>query len=123
MIKIIGLIFLAQVLDTAGQIFFKKGSVIFDSLDTTSLGGYLKSAGDVFRLPEIWAGFALMTVGMVSWLAALAGTDISKAIPISSTQYLLVILGSAVFLREKICRNKLIGTFLIVIGIILIAMS
>ena len=123
MIKIIVLIFLAQILDTAGQIFFKKGSVIFESSDIRSLSSYLKLAISVFKLPEIWAGFALMAVGMVSWLAALAGADISKAIPISSIQYLLVMLGSAFFLREKICREKIIGTLLITVGIILIAIS
>lgn len=123
MIKIISLIFLAQVLDTVGQIFFKKGAVTFKSMNAENLGSYFRFAGNAFRLPEIWMGFALMAIGLLLWLIALTESDLSRAIPLSSIQYLLVMGGSRLFLGEKICREKLTGTLLIVVGIILIAIS
>jgi uncharacterized membrane protein len=57
------------------------------------------------------------------WLIALAQGDLSLVFPIGSIQYIFVLFSAHIFLNEKIDRMKLIGTFLVVAGIILITIS
>ena len=57
------------------------------------------------------------------WLVALAGSDLSIVFPLGSIQYVLVLFASQLFLKEKIDRKKLIGTLLVMVGVIAIARS
>jgi uncharacterized membrane protein len=64
-----------------------------------------------------------MSAGMVVWLMALAQADLSLVFSIGSLQYIMILVLAHFLLGEKIDKMKLIGTFLVVAGIILITIS
>lgn len=121
--KIIGLIIVAEIWATAGQIFFKKSANNFATHDFGSIKGWLKFMGDVYSSPMIWLGFVSMVVGMAIWILALANADLSFVFPMGSLQYIFILISSYIFLGEKIDRMRFMGTMLVVLGIILIGIS
>ena len=75
------------------------------------------------RIPGIWWGIFIIACGTVGWLVALAHVDLSVAIPLDGMHYLVVLAGSYIFLRERLTWTRVLGTFLIVGGITLVALS
>jgi len=116
MLKIIALIFTAEIFGSAGQVFFKKGAPDFE-------GAYLKFIKIVLGCPFIWLGLLCMATGMLIWITALAQVDLSLAYPIDSMQNILTVVAARIFLKEKLDIDKAIGTVLVVLGIILVAKS
>lgn len=121
MIRTIVLVLVAEIWNTLGQVFFKKAT---NSLEQTATKkNYASFLGQVMRMPEIAFGLASMAIGLVAWLAALSNSDLSLVFPLGSVQYLLIFLASRFFLSEKIDAMRALGTFLIGVGIALIALS
>ena len=123
MIKLILIVLVSEIMAAMGQILFKKAtnSVHAPHLkDIKSYGFFLKK---ILAKPQTWAGFALMTAGLASWLAAVSQADLSLVYPLGSIYYIFVLLFARVFLGEKVSSRKLWGTLLIMAGIAVISMS
>ena len=71
----------------------------------------------------IWLGLVTVIIGVVVWLIALAQTELSVAYPIDSLQYIMTLFAANIFLGEKIDRMKIMGTVLVIGGIVLISFS
>ena len=123
MIKIIFLVFLAEIFTAAGQILFKKSTNAVKPHDLRKMGARINFLSDVLSKPSIWLGFILMAISLVIWLVALAKGDLSLVFPLGSMQYIMILFLAHAFLEEKIDRMKFIGTFLVVFGIVLITLS
>lgn len=123
MVKVILLIFIAEILNTAGQIFFKKSTNVLEAPNLRRAQSYLSFMKNIFSMPAIWLGFGAMGAGLVVWLMALAQTDLSIVFPIGSLQYLFTLIAAGLLLGEKIDRQKIAGTLLVVAGIVLITLS
>ncbi len=123
MIKIILLVLMAEITGTAGQILFKKGTGQLGYQNFKQFSTYLAFTKKILGIPVIWLGLLLVGSGLFFWLAALAGSDLSVVFPLGSMQYILVLIASRLFLKEKMDRKKLIGTLLVVAGIMVIARS
>jgi len=116
MLKIILLILLSEICDLTGHLFFKKTVSGYE-------GSYLNLIKKALTSSGIWLGLLFVGAGIVIWLLALAQTELSVAGPIDSMEYILTLLASRVFLGEKIDRDKLIGTLLVVAGILFVVKS
>ena len=123
MIKTILLVLAAEIAVTAGQILFKKGTGRLGHQNFKTFRTYFEFAKKILEIPVIWLGLLLMSLGLFFWLVALAGSDLSIVFPLGSIQYVLVLFASQLFLKEKIDRKKLIGTLLVMVGIMAIARS
>ena len=123
MIKIILLVLLSEIFVAVGQIFFKKTTNTLDSYSLKGVHTKIRFLNDVLTKPLIWAGFLSMAIGLVIWLTALAQGDLSLVFPIGSLQFILILFSAHFFLNEKIDKMKLLGTFLVVFGIVLITIS
>ncbi|MFA5167466.1 MAG: EamA family transporter [Candidatus Omnitrophota bacterium] len=123
MIRIILLVLLAEIAGTAGQILLKKGAGKLGHKNFEQLSAYFSFTKKILGIPAIWLGLLLMGLGLFFWLVALAGSDLSIVFPLGSMQYILVLIASRLFLKEKIDQKKLIGTLLMIVGIIAIAQS
>lgn len=123
MLKIVLLILVAEFWGTGGQIFFKKSANSVDTPNLRSPASFLNFIKKIFNIPGTWLGFAFIGIGMVVWLMALAQTDLSIAFPIDSMQYIVALIAAKIFLDEKIDMMKLVGTLLVILGIVLVAMS
>mgnify|MGYP003393333398 CR=1 FL=1 len=123
MIKIILLVLLSELWTSAGHFLFKKSTnaVEFHSLRT--LDSKIQFLRNIISKPTIWAGILSITIGLVIWIIALADGDLSVVYPLNSMSYIIILFSAHFFLGEKIDKMKVLGTFLVILGIIFITMS
>ena len=123
MVKIILLVLAAEILSAIGHLLFKKSTNTVEAYDLRKIGTHLRFLSDIFAKPSIWLGLAACAAGLIIWLMALAQGDLSLVYPLGSVQFVLILFSAQIFLNEKIDKMKLLGTFLVVIGIVFITIS
>ena len=86
-------------------------------------GGQLaRTLFHLFTNPGIVLGLALYLVGFVLWAKVLTFVDISLAYPIFiSLAFVLVVVGSRIFLSESLNPLKILGIAIIALGIIVVS--
>jgi uncharacterized membrane protein len=106
--------------------------VIFASLGQVSWKLGMNQAGQLatFNLTTLYAlllnpyvllGFVLYGLSTIFWLIALSKKDLSFVYPFISLTYILVLVLSSLVLKESIGVNKMVGTLVIIVGLIIIA--
>jgi uncharacterized membrane protein len=113
-IIIIGVIFAAL-----GQVSWKLGMNQAGPLTTFNFA----TLSTVLLNPYVLLGFVMYGLSTVFWLIALSKKDLSFVYPFISLTYILVLILSSLVLKEGIGANKLIGTSIIIIGLIIISRS
>ena len=69
--------------------------------------------------PWVVSGFACAFIAALTWMAAMTKFPLSYAYPFMSLAFILVMFLSAIFFKEAITINKLLGLAFIVLGIII----
>jgi uncharacterized membrane protein len=123
MVKIILLVLLSEAITVVGQILFKKSANTIGVYDLRNGGDRVKFLVEAFTKPYLWLGLLAMIAGLIVWLFAIAQGDLSLVFPIGSLQYILILFLAHKFLNEKIDKMKLIGTLLVMTGIVLMSIS
>lgn len=75
----------------------------------------------IFLDPYILFGIIMYVLSTVLWLIALSRMELSYVYPFISLTYILVLALSYLVLNESISLNKIAGSILIILGIILIS--
>lgn len=110
---LIVLLISSQVLLVASQLFLKHAMNLAD------------------HAPRRWAGvflhfglfIALMTLWFLLWIGFLQTMPLSQVLPWEGLSPVLLVLGAALFLREKITSAAWIGMALISAGVVLVSLS
>ena len=70
-----------------------------------------------------WASLTAlgMAAGLIGFFIALSKGDASAVVPTSSAYPVIALIGSAIFLSESITVPKLIGTALVIAGVVVIS--
>jgi len=123
MVKIILLVLLSEAITVIGQILFKKSTNNIGIYNLRNGSDRIRFLSEIFTRPHLWLGVLAMAIGLIVWLFAIAQGDLSLVFPIGSLQYILVLFLAHKFLGEKIDRMKLIGTLLVMAGIVLMSVS
>jgi uncharacterized membrane protein len=110
-IIIVGVIFAAL-----GQVSWKLGMTQAGQLSTLNLA----SLSAALLNPLVLPGFIMYGLSTIFWLIALSKKDLSYVYPFISLTYILVLLLSNLLLKESIGVNKVIGTLIIIIGLMII---
>jgi drug/metabolite transporter (DMT)-like permease len=111
--RLVALLLASQVVLVASQLFLKHA---------------LNLAA---RIPCPWPGvtlhfglfLALMTWWFLLWLGFLQTMPLSQVLPWEGLSPVLLVLGAAIFLREKITRAAWLGMALISTGVVLVSLS
>jgi drug/metabolite transporter (DMT)-like permease len=74
-----------------------------------------------FLNPWIISGFASAFLASLAWMAAMTRFDLNYAYPFMSLAFVIVMLFSVFFLGEAITLPRLLGTLLVMAGLIVIA--
>ena len=122
-LKVFLLILLSELWGIAGQIFYKKTVNRLETPNLRDIGSYMKFLKGVVTARSTWIGVFFILGGLATWLTVLAQANLTIAFPVDSIQYIVTLIAAHIFLGEKINRLKVVGTFLVVCGIILVAMS
>ena len=73
--------------------------------------------------PWLLSGVFITFIAPLFYFLALKKLDLSVAFAFSSLNYALVMIASIVLLKEKISLSKIVGTSIIVIGILLFSIK
>jgi undecaprenyl phosphate-alpha-L-ara4N flippase subunit ArnE len=106
-------IIVSQLALVAGQLYLKR------AMSRRELGGE-RSRGWVGILG---LGIATMTVWFLLWLGAMSQVDLSKLMPLEGISPLLIVMGAAVFLGERLNWRGWAGVGLTCLGVFLVSMS
>ena len=119
-------IFLAIVFNDLGdclaQLLMKKGLVQtgIHFVGWHNLGEFIARNGSS---GWVWGGVLIYALNFFVWILILSRVDLSVAMPIGSTSYLLIPLAAVIFLGEQISPLRWLGLLLIVAGIHFVSKS
>lgn len=120
-IRILALIIISVTLSAVAQITMKRGveAPEIQQALTEPIRALGKFAGNGYVL----TGLLLYGVGAAIWLFVLARLDVSMAYPFMALGFALTVLLGALLLGEQVGPARLLGTSLIVLGVVLVARS
>ena len=115
----------AVFLGVFGQLFLKMGASNLFFVNTCSdvaprAGAWIETLFQAILQPYTWLGFFLYGISSLFWLLILSRLPLSSAYPILAMNFVLITLVSVVFLGETISTGKIIGTLLIIAGVVVI---
>lgn len=110
--KTLVLILGAVLFSVAGQLFLKSGAEQVAGFGRSS---FLLAA---FRDVRVLAGLAAWAASTICWLFVLRVAPLSRAYGLTSLTYVLVFIASVYFFGEQVRRLHIVGTALIVVGIL-----
>ena len=71
--------------------------------------------------PWVLSGFVSAFLASLAWMAAMTRFDLTYAYPFMSLAFIIVMAFSIIFLGEVLSMQKVLGTALVVTGLILVA--
>jgi uncharacterized membrane protein len=111
---------------TASSLFVVSGHLLIKAgLNTATAAATTSQAAGVARIIhsvvqlEVIAGLLIYSLGSVCWMIAVAQREISFLYPLSSINYVLVVLISYAVFSEAISWQRASGVTVIVLGIVL----
>jgi drug/metabolite transporter (DMT)-like permease len=114
------LFFFIVVAGTAGELCvsraMKSVGEVHDFRPRSILSFVLQS----LRLPWMWLGIALMSVGFFSLLAILSFQEVSFVVPVSALSYAAGAFGAKAFLGERISANRWMGIAVVCLGVTIV---
>ncbi len=110
------LVLAAVGLGAAGQLLMKSGMNQVGAIDSLSVGMLVR----MFSNPMVLLGFASYGISSICYLMALSRLDLSVAYPMVGIGYILVMLISALILREPVGPLRWMGVLLIFAGVCLV---
>ncbi len=105
-----------------GQVLLKKGMTATGAL-SFSFSGLGSLLLRLATNPLVVGGLMIYVFGTLFWLLALSRIDLSFAYPFASMSYILMLLASWLLLNERISVLRLAGSFVVIVGVILISRS
>lgn len=75
----------------------------------------------LFLNPWVLSGIIATFLAGVSWMLAMTKFEISYAYPFVSLNYIIVMIAGFAFFGENVSVTKIIGSIVVVIGIVVIA--
>lgn len=117
------LVILSVFLSAVAQLILKKG-MSAPSVQTVISGG---QAWDIVQRialsPFVLGGLFTYFLGAIVWLWVLSKTDLSQAYPFVGLGFILTLALSVVVLGEAVSPLRVIGTFVIVVGVVMVSRS
>lgn len=116
------LIILTDVGDSFSQLLMKRG------LTETGIGfvSFSNALEFIFRnalSPWVWSGILLYSLTFFIWIVVLSRIDLSIALPVGSTSYILTPLMAILFLKENVPPLRWLGIMLIIAGMLFVSKS
>ena len=120
-VRFFGLITVAALFLLMSQLLIKRGVQTTGPLTLTTVASIGHIIIQVLTSPIMVFGYALSGVSALLWLLVLSRFDLSYAAPVfSAIYYLLLLLASAVILREDVTPSRWLGASFVIVGIGLI---
>lgn len=105
-----------------GEVLIAKSMKHLGEISTLRLSELVKIVWRILRNKLFVIGFVLMALNFVVFLILLSLADLSLVMPLTALGFVIKTFGAKIFLKEKISRERLIGTLLVCVGVALISL-
>lgn len=123
-LKQYGLVLLTAAFLLGSQLLLRQGAKASGALSVASPADLIGLIRRVLTTPLLLLGYGLSAVSALLWLIILSRLELSYATPLlNGFFYVLLLLASALVLRENITLWRAFGTIFVLIGIVLISRS
>ncbi|MBI3650428.1 MAG: hypothetical protein HY231_05205 [Acidobacteria bacterium] len=116
------LIIIIVLTNAIGEICIAKGMRQIGEISTLRIRELVKIGWRVLSNKFFFIGFVLMSMNFFVFLVVLSEADLSLVVPATALGFVLKTFAAKVFLREKISRERLLGTLLVGLGVALISL-
>lgn len=118
----IAMLLASIVLGSTGQLLLKNG---MNTSGKSTAVGMAAIVAAIKTIPNPWVltGFICYGISSILWLMILKKVPLSTAYPMISLSYVIVVLLSAVILREHVRWQTYMGLLFIVVGVSLIGLG
>jgi len=116
MIQIVFIFGFAVLTAVASQLLFKKGMFALADM-SFSLGNVYVLIKHVISNQFLVGGLFFYAISFLLWLFILAKVKLSVAYPITSMNFVLVLIASYYFFGEKLSPLQYMGVLLIIVGV------
>ena len=116
-IKIVGLVFAVSIFVVTGQILIKLALGVVAGQQSGSIS-FFEQIPVVLTQAQFWGAMLCLLVSGVIWIYVLRNFELSLAYPLTSLSYVIMMVTSHFVLGERITLTKLLGTLIIVLGIV-----
>jgi len=107
---------------SAGEILIAKAMREVGEIATLRPVELVKIGWRVLTNRYFFIGLVLMGLSFFTLLVALSFADLSLVVPATAISFVIKTLGAKFFLKERISRERLIGTLLVCLGVALISL-
>jgi multidrug transporter EmrE-like cation transporter len=122
-IPVLGLILISVALSALAQITLKYGMSSTAVKAVLADGSFLQAAATIISNPSVIGGLGLYMLGAALWLGVLARVDVSLAYPFVALGFILTMVLSALLLAETLTPSRIVGTLIIVLGVVILTRS
>lgn len=114
------LIFLSVALNCGGQVLMRKAM-----LDVGEVGSLPIAHTTILMVSNtfLWLALICYGVSVLVWMAVLSKVEVSYAFPLGSIGYVIVAVLGYTFLGEQVSLMRLLGIFIICIGVFVVSRS
>jgi drug/metabolite transporter (DMT)-like permease len=85
--------------------------------------GFVELALSMISSPSIIAGIVSFGCSLLLWLYVLARIDVSQAYPLIALGIVITSLGGVFLLGEPMSSLRLLGTTVVIVGVVLVSLS
>jgi ceramide glucosyltransferase len=86
-------------------------------------GALVGALGRMIRSPYLFCAVACMAVAFFSFIGLLSYSDLSFVAPLTAISYITNTLGARFLLKERISKERWIGTLIVAIGVLIISLD
>jgi drug/metabolite transporter (DMT)-like permease len=119
----LSLILLSVSLSAAAQLVLKKGMSTPSLQQIMATGGAGEIILRILLSPLVIGGLFIYFLGALVWLLVLSKIDLSQAYPFVVLGFIMTMVLSVVFLSETVTPLRMMGTLVIVGGVVMVSQS
>ena len=116
-------IILLVLMDSTSNLLIAKGMKQVGEISTTQPQKLLRIVRKLAKSPSIWLGFLFQACTFFLLLTLLSWANLSLVIPLASSGYVVNMLGARFLLKEKVAKERWLGTLLIGAGVALVSLN
>jgi drug/metabolite transporter (DMT)-like permease len=117
------LLFVVISAGTGGELCVSRAMKALGEVHDFRPAALVQFAWRAARVGWMWVGIGLMTLAFFSLLAMLSMENVSFVVPVTALSYAAGAIGAALFLREKISRQRWLGVLVVCLGVTLVWLS
>lgn len=109
--------------DSAGTLLIARGMKQVGEISTLQPQKLIRIAHRLVKNHLLWIGFLFQASTFFLFLTLLSWANLSFVIPITSLGYVVNILGAQFLLKEKVTKERWLGTLFICAGVALVSLN